>query len=96
MRKVEFSVVGVPLMEDILFHGIMEKLQSSYPKHHDDFVEVLGIDLNWIIHQLIGGKRRHVKIMMGIIRLFKFPLLDGITTSPDICVTKDLLCWSIK
>ena len=61
MRKVEFSVVGVPLMEDILFHGIMEKLQSSYPEHHDELVEIMGININWIIHQLSVWQRRDEK-----------------------------------
>ena len=37
---------------------MMVKLQCSYPERRDDIVEMLGIDLNRIIHQLIDGHRR--------------------------------------
>ena len=58
MRTVSFADVGVPLMSYIPVYGVMEKLQSSYPKRRDDLVEILGIYLNWRMHQLSEAQRR--------------------------------------
>ena len=96
MRTVSFADVGVPLMSYIPVYGVMEKLQSSYPKRRDDLVEILGIYLNWIIHQLSEVQRSRVRIMIGMIQPFKVLLLYEITTSLDVCVRLDLLHWLIK
>ena len=93
MRTVAFAGVGVPLMADIPVHGMMKKLQESYPERRDELVEMLGIDLNWRMHQLSDGQRRRVQLLIGLIRPFKILLLDEITTSLDVCVRQDLLQW---
>mmetsp|Transcript_6297 Transcript_6297/g.9148 ORF Transcript_6297/g.9148 Transcript_6297/m.9148 type:complete len:343 (-) Transcript_6297:169-1197(-) len=96
MRTVAFAGVGVPLMGDIPVHGMMEKLQNSYPERRDELVDMLGIDLNWRMHQLSDGQRRRVQLLLGLIRPFKILLLDEITTSLDVCVRQDLLRWLIR
>lgn len=78
---------------DIPVHKMMEKLQQSYPERRDELVEMLGIDLNWRMHQLSDGQRRRVQLLLGLIRPFKILLLDEITTSLDVCVRQDLLRW---
>jgi len=93
MRTVAFAGAGVPLMADIPVHGMMERLQSQYPERRDELVEMLGIDLNWRMHQLSDGQRRRVQLLLGLIRPFKVLLLDEITTSLDVCVRQDLLRW---
>jgi len=93
MRTVAFAGAGVPLMADIPVHGMMERLQQSYPERRDELVEMLGIDYNWRMHQLSDGQRRRVQIFLGLIRPFKILLLDEITTSLDVCVRQDLLRW---
>jgi len=93
MRTVAFAGAGVPLMADIPVHGMMQKLQESYPERRDELVEMLGIDLNWRMHQLSDGQRRRVQLLVGLIRPFKILLLDEITTSLDVCVRQDLLRW---
>lgn len=93
MRTVAFAGVGVPLMADIPVHGMMQRLQESYPERRDELVEMLGIDLNWRMHQLSDGQRRRVQLLIGLIRPFKILLLDEITTSLDVCVRQDLLNW---
>ena len=57
MRTFSFASVDIPLMADIPFHGMMENIQRSYPERHDVLVDMLGIDLNWIMHQLSDGQR---------------------------------------
>jgi CCR4-NOT complex subunit CAF16 len=96
MRTVAFAGAGVPLMADIPVHGMMKKLQESYPERRKELVEMLGIDLNWRMHQLSDGQRRRVQIMLGLIRPFKVLFLDEITTSLDVCVRQDLLRWLVK
>ena len=95
-HKFVFAGVGVLLMADIPGHRMMEKLHNYYPEIHDGVVDMLGIDLNCIINQLSDRQRRRVQILMGLIRPFKLILLYAITTSLDICVRQDLLCWLIK
>ena len=46
MRTVAFTDIDVRLMAGIPVHGMMEKLQCSYPEHQGELVEMLGIDLN--------------------------------------------------
>jgi CCR4-NOT complex subunit CAF16 len=96
MRTVAFAGAGIPLMADIPVYGMMERLQNTYPERRDELVEMLGIDLNWRMHQLSDGQRRRVQIMIGLIRPFKILLLDEITTSLDVCVRQDLLRWLVK
>lgn len=84
------------LVADIAVHKMMERLQQSYPERRDELVEMLGIDLNWRMHQLSDGQRRRVQIMLGLIRPFKILLLDEVTTSLDVCVRQDLLRWLIR
>ena len=74
----------------------MERLQQSYPERRDELVEMLGIDLNWRMHQLSDGQRRRVQLLLGLIRPFKILLLDEITTSLDVCVRQDLLRWLVR
>jgi len=93
MRTVAFAGAGVPLMADIPVHGMMQRLQESYPERRDELVEMLGIDLNWRMHQLSDGQRRRVQLLIGLIRPFRILLLDEITTSLDVCVRQDLLRW---
>lgn len=96
MRTVAFAGAGVPLMADIPVRKMMEKLQKSYPDRRDELVELLGIDLDWRMHQLSDGQRRRVQLLVGLIRPFKILLLDEITTSLDVCVRQDLLRWLIR
>ena len=96
MTSIAFVGAAVPLMADIPVHKMMERLQNSYPERRDELVELLGIDLNWHMHQLSDGQRRRVQLMLGLIRPFKILLLDEITTSLDVCVRQDLLKWLVR
>ena len=96
MRTVAFVGGAVPFMADIPVHQMMEKLQASYPERRDELIDMLGIDLNWRMHQLSDGQRRRVQLFLGLIRPFKVLLLDEVTTSLDVCVRQDLLRWLIR
>merc|ERR1719261_2471019 len=96
MTSIAFVGAGVPLMADIPVHAMMERLQQSYPERRDELVEMLGIDLNWRMHQLSDGQRRRVQLLLGLVRPFKLLLLDEVTTSLDVCVRQDLLRWLVR
>ena len=96
MRSVAFVGGAVPLMADIPVRKMMEKLQNSYPERRDELVEMLGIDLDWRMHQLSDGQRRRVQLFLGLVRPFKILLLDEVTTSLDVCVRQDLLRWLVR
>ena len=63
-------------MADKHVHGMMEKLQNSYPEHYDDLIMMMGIDINWRMHQSSNRHRRRLNIMIGLKWLFKVILFD--------------------
>jgi len=93
MRTVAFAGYGCPLQADIPVSNMMQKLQEEYPERRDELVELLGIDINWRMHQVSDGQRRRVQILLGLIRPFKILLLDEVTVSLDVVVRQDLLRW---
>jgi CCR4-NOT complex subunit CAF16 len=93
MRTVAFAGYGCPLQADIPVFGMMEKLQAEYPERRDELIKLLGIDLQWRMHQVSDGQRRRVQIFLGLIRPFKILLLDEVTVSLDVVVRIDLLNW---
>ena len=96
MRTVAFAGYGCPLQADIPVHSMMTKLQDEYPERRDHLVKLLGIDLNWRMHQVSDGQRRRVQIFIGLLRPFKILLLDEVTVSLDVVVRMDLLRYLKK
>lgn len=93
MRTVAFAGYGCPLQADIPVHGMMKKLQEEYPERREELIRLLGIDINWRMHQVSDGQRRRVQIFIGLLRPFKILLLDEVTVSLDVVVRQDLLRW---
>lgn len=93
MRTVAFAGYGCPLQADIPVSGMMKKLQEEYPERRDELIRLLGVDLEWRMHQVSDGQRRRVQIFLGLIRPFKILLLDEVTVSLDVVVRQDLLCF---
>lgn len=96
LRTVAFAGYGCPLQADIPVHGMMKALQAQYPERRNELIELLGIDINWRMHQVSDGQRRRVQIFIGLIRPFKILLLDEVTVSLDVCVRVDLMNWLKK
>ena len=93
MRTVAFAGYGCPLQADIPVKGMMQKLQEEYPERRDELVKLLGVDLDWRMHQVSDGQRRRVQLLIGLVRPFKILLLDEVTVSLDVVVRQDLLRW---
>lgn len=82
-----------PLQADIAVSEMLNHLQVKYPERRDMFVEMLGIDLNWRMHQLSDGQRRRVQIMLQLLAPVDLILLDEITTDLDLITRSDLLSY---
>lgn len=66
---------GCPLQADIAVHSMMKQLQADYPERREELIDMLGIDVNWRMHQVSDGQRRRVQIFIGLLRPFKILLL---------------------
>ena len=69
---------------------MMIKLQNEFPERRDRLVKLLGINMDWRMHEVSDGQRRRVQIMLGLIRPFRVLLMDEITVDLDICAPQDL------
>jgi CCR4-NOT complex subunit CAF16 len=82
-----------PLQADIPVHSLMKQLQEEYPQRRDELIRLLGIDVNWRLHQVSDGQRRRVQIFLGLIRPFRILLIDDVAVSLDVVARLDLLRW---
>lgn len=92
-RTVAFAASNVAYQCDIPVREMSTKLQAEYPERRDKLVKLLGINLDWRMHQVSDGQRRRVQIMLGLIRPFRVLFMDEITVDLDICARQDLLSF---
>jgi CCR4-NOT complex subunit CAF16 len=90
-RTVAFAASNVAYQCDIPVREMMTKLQAEFPERRDRLVKLLGINMDWRMHEVSDGQRRRVQIMLGLIRPFRVLLMDEITVDLDICARQDLL-----
>lgn len=90
-RTVAFAASNVAYQCDIPVKDMMSKLQQQYPERRDMLVKLLGVDMNWRMHQVSDGQRRRVQILLGLIKPFKVLLMDEITVDLDLVARQDLL-----
>jgi CCR4-NOT complex subunit CAF16 len=89
-KTVAFS--GVSSMSvDIAVRDMMADTQAQFLPRRAQLVELLGVDLDWRMHQLSDGQRRRVQIMLQLLRPAEVLLLDEITTDLDLITRQDFL-----
>lgn len=80
--------------------GVRELLKSvggdHYPDRKDELVSVLDIDLDWRMHAVSDGERRRVQLAMGLVRPWRFLLLDEITVDLDLLSRSNFLAFLKK
>lgn len=74
------------MQADIAVRDMMVDLQTTYKERREMLVELLGVDLDWRMHQLSDGQRRRVQLMLQLLRPSKLLLLDEITTGAERAV----------
>jgi len=90
-RSVAFTGHGLPLSADVAVRDMMADTQAAYLSRRDELVALLGVDLDWRMHQLSDGQRRRVQIMLQLLRPVGVLLLDEITTDLDLITRQDFL-----
>ena len=71
---------------DIKVKNMMKKLQEEHIDRRNELIKILDIDLEWRMHQVSDGQRKKVQIMLGLLKTFKFLLIDEFTAELDILV----------
>src|SRR5205814_6669716 len=73
-------------VDEILAHQ-----QGLDAARRDRLIDVLGVDLEWHMHEVSDGQRRRVQLLLGLVRPRDVLLLDEITTDLDLVARQDLL-----
>lgn len=95
-RTVAFTGHGCALQADIGVAEMMKDQQAAYIDRRNMLAELLGVDLEWRMHQLSDGQRRRVQIMLQLLRPNAVLFLDEITTDLDLITRQDFLDYMKK
>jgi CCR4-NOT complex subunit CAF16 len=86
-RRTGFDGV-CPYTMDIAARDMMAKWQEDHSERRDELVRVMGINLDWRLHECSDGQRKKVRIMIKLLRPFKLCVIDEFAA--------DLDCFSRK
>ena len=84
-RNISFCGVS-PYMADIRAGDMMKKWQNENIDRRDELVKILDIDLDWKMHQVSDGQRKRVQIMLGLLKPFKFLIIDEFLNELDVVI----------
>lgn len=73
-----------PYTMDISARGMMEKWQEEHKERRDELVRVLGINLDWRMHECSDGQRKKVRLMIKLLRPFQLCIIDEFAADLDI------------
>ena len=82
-RRTGFEGIE-PYSMDIAARDMMKKWQDDFPERRDELVRVLGINLDWRMHQCSDGQRKKVRIMIKLLRPFQLCVIDEFAADLDI------------
>lgn len=82
-RRTGFEGIE-PYSMDIAAREMMKKWQEENLARRDELVRVLGINLDWRMHECSDGQRKKVRIMLKLLRPFKLCVIDEFAADLDI------------
>ena len=82
-RRTGFEGV-CPYTMDCAASEMMGKWQEQNIERRDELVRVLGINLNWRMHECSDGQRKKVRIMIKLLRPFQLCIIDEFAADLDI------------
>jgi len=82
-RRTGFEGV-CPYTMDCAASEMMVKWQEQHRDRRDELVRVLGINLNWRMHECSDGQRKKVRIMIKLLRPFRLCVIDEFAADLDI------------
>jgi ABC-type uncharacterized transport system ATPase subunit len=63
---------------------MMSNWQEQFKDRRDELVRILGINLDWRMHECSDGQRKKVRIMIKLLRPFKLCVIDEFAADLDI------------
>merc|ERR1719329_1038202 len=69
---------------DVPASEMMKKWQEENKERRDELVRVLGINLDWRMHECSDGQRKKVRIMIKLLRPWKLCIIDEFAADLDI------------
>jgi CCR4-NOT complex subunit CAF16 len=82
-RRTGFEGI-CPYTMDCAASEMMGKWQEQHVERRDELVRVLGINLDWRMHQCSDGQRKKVRIMIKLLRPFQLCIIDEFAADLDI------------
>ena len=82
-RRTGFEGIE-PFSMDIAARDMMKVWQEENLERRDELVRVLGINLDWRMHQCSDGQRKKVRIMLKLLRPFRLCVIDEFAADLDI------------
>ena len=82
-RRTGFEGV-CPYTMDCAASEMMTAWQEQFKERRDELVKVLGINLNWRMHECSDGQRKKVRIMIKLLRPWKLCVIDEFAADLDI------------
>jgi CCR4-NOT complex subunit CAF16 len=73
-----------PYTMDCAASEMMEKWQHQNLERRDELVRVLGINLDWRMHECSDGQRKKIRIMIKLLRPFQLCIIDEFAADLDI------------
>jgi CCR4-NOT complex subunit CAF16 len=82
-RRTGFEGV-CPYTMDCAASEMMAGWQEKNKERRDELVKVLGINLNWRMHECSDGQRKKVRIMIKLLNPFQLVIIDEFAADLDI------------
>lgn len=82
-RRTGFDGI-CPYTMDVAARDMMKEWQEKDLDRRNELVRVLGINLDWRMHECSDGQRKKVRIMIKLLRPFKVCIIDEFAAELDI------------
>jgi CCR4-NOT complex subunit CAF16 len=82
-RRTGFDGI-CPYTMDVAARDMMKEWQDKDLDRRNELVRVLGINLDWRMHECSDGQRKKVRIMIKLLRPFKLCVIDEFAAELDI------------
>jgi CCR4-NOT complex subunit CAF16 len=82
-RRTGFEGV-CPYTMDCAASEMMATWQTEFKDRRDELVRILGINLDWRMHECSDGQRKKVRIMIKLLRPFQLCVIDEFAADLDI------------
>ena len=82
-RRTGFEGI-CPYTVDSAPSEMFKKWQKDHKERRDELVKVLGINMEWRLHECSDGQRKKVRLMFKLLKPFKLAIIDEFAADLDI------------